>query len=118
MFLDEGAPLARLLYRAVASGDAPPYAQQLLSTLSQELAPPSGGSELPGTESPRVETLSERELDVLHRIAAGESNAEIARQLYLSLSTVKWHTSNIYGKLGVSSRSQAVARARSLGLLD
>jgi LuxR family maltose regulon positive regulatory protein len=117
-FLDEGEPLARLLYQAIASGNAPEYASRLLNTLVGELASLAETSQLPTGDLPLVEALSERELDVLRLVASGESNAEIARHLYLSLSTVKWHTSNIYGKLGVSSRSQAVVRARSLGLLE
>lgn len=64
-----------------------------------------------------VETLSERELEVLYLVAEGMSNAEIAYRLSLSVGTVKVHTRNIYGKLGVSSRSQATAQARKLNLL-
>ena len=64
-----------------------------------------------------IEPLSERELEVLRLIAAGLSNREIAERLFLALSTVKVHTRNIYGKLGVHSRTQAVTRARELGLL-
>jgi LuxR family maltose regulon positive regulatory protein len=56
-------------------------------------------------------------LEVLSLLAEGYTNAEIGGHLHLALSTVKWHTSNIYGKLGVKNRAQAVARARSLGLL-
>jgi len=62
--------------------------------------------------------LSEREVEVLEYIAAGLTNREIAERLYLSLNTVKVHTRNLYGKLGVNSRTQAVARARELGILD
>ena len=54
---------------------------------------------------------------MLQLIAEGLSNSEIASRLFISLSTVKGHTSNIFGKLGVKNRTQAVARARSLGLL-
>ncbi len=61
--------------------------------------------------------MSERELELLRLIAAGLSNHAIAERLFISVPTVKWHTTNIYGKLGVQSRTQAVARARSLGLL-
>jgi LuxR family maltose regulon positive regulatory protein len=60
--------------------------------------------------------LSERELEVLRLIADGFSNAEIAQRLVIALGTVKRHINNIYGKLGVQSRTQAVARARELGL--
>jgi DNA-binding CsgD family transcriptional regulator len=64
-----------------------------------------------------VEPLSERELEILELVAEGLTNREIASRLYLALNTVKAHTRNIYGKLGVHSRTQAVARARTLGLL-
>jgi WD40 repeat protein len=71
----------------------------------------------PGAASP-VEPLSSRELDVLKLLAAGRSNAQMARDLIVELSTVKSHLIHIYGKLGVHSRTQAMARARDLGLLD
>jgi LuxR family maltose regulon positive regulatory protein len=66
---------------------------------------------------PLVDLLSERELEVLCLLAAGLSNQEIAQQLLLSVGTVKVRTHSIYGKLGVDSRTKAVARARELGLL-
>ena len=61
--------------------------------------------------------MSERELEVLELFAEGLTNREIASRLYLALNTVKAHSRNIYGKLGVHSRSRAVAKARALGLL-
>jgi predicted ATPase/DNA-binding CsgD family transcriptional regulator len=64
-----------------------------------------------------LEPLSERELEVLHLIAQGLSNRDIARRLVLSMGTVKVHTRNIYGKLGVGSRTQALAQATKLKLL-
>jgi LuxR family maltose regulon positive regulatory protein len=64
-----------------------------------------------------VEQLTPRESDVLRLLYAGKSNQEIAAALYLSLSAIKKHTGNIYGKLGVSSRAQAIARARELKLV-
>jgi LuxR family maltose regulon positive regulatory protein len=64
-----------------------------------------------------VEPLTERELDVLRALAAGQSNRAIAQQLYLSIATVKVHLKHIYRKLGVSSRTEALARARDLNLL-
>lgn len=64
-----------------------------------------------------VEELSPRELEVLALISQGLSNQAISQKLYLTLGTVKWHTSNIYGKLGVRNRTQAAALARELGLL-
>jgi LuxR family maltose regulon positive regulatory protein len=64
-----------------------------------------------------IEPLSDRELELLHLIAAGMSNSQIAEQLVVTVGTVKWHLNNIYGKLDVRSRTQAAARARELGLL-
>jgi LuxR family transcriptional regulator, maltose regulon positive regulatory protein len=64
-----------------------------------------------------VEPLSERELEILRRVAAGYSNQEIANDLVVAVTTVKKHISNIFGKLSVGNRTQAVAKARELGLL-
>jgi LuxR family maltose regulon positive regulatory protein len=64
-----------------------------------------------------VEPLSEREIEVLQLIAEGYTNKEIGQMLYLALGTIKVHAHNIYGKLGVSGRTQAVAKARELGIL-
>ena len=69
-------------------------------------------------EQPLVEPLSERELEVLHLVARGDSNQEIAEMLVIALDTVKRHVTHIFEKLGVNNRVQAVARARSLGLLS
>jgi LuxR family maltose regulon positive regulatory protein len=64
-----------------------------------------------------VEPLSDREAEVLQLIAQGLTNREIASRLYLSLNTIKAHTRNIYGKLDVHSRTQAILRASTLGIL-
>jgi LuxR family maltose regulon positive regulatory protein len=64
-----------------------------------------------------VEPLSERELEVLRHIAAGQSNKKVMEELFLSLSTVKTHIRNIYSKLNVHSRTEAVIKARELNLL-
>jgi LuxR family maltose regulon positive regulatory protein len=64
-----------------------------------------------------IEPLSAREMEVLHLIATGLSNREIADRLVIATGTVKRHSNNIFGKLGVRSRTQAVARGRDLGLL-
>ncbi len=78
----------------------------------------SGCEEHPQRSQPLVDPLSERELEVLHLIAAGASNEEIAEQLVIAIGTVKRHVSNILGKLTVSNRTQAVARAQAIGLLS
>ena len=67
--------------------------------------------------SPLIEPLTERELEVLRLLVMGLSNAEIARELIITVGTVKRHVNSIYGKLGVQSRTQAVARAQMLQLL-
>ena len=64
-----------------------------------------------------VESLNERELSILRLMAAGLSNREIADELYLSVNTIKWYSSQIYGKLGVRRRTEAVDRAHELGIL-
>jgi LuxR family maltose regulon positive regulatory protein len=110
-FVDEGAPMQQLL--AQISGAAQPYSQRLLAAF-----PPAafGAVTSAGSET-LIEPLSERELEVLRLIASGATNQQIADRLVIALGTVKAHCSNIYGKLGVSSRTQATARARDLGLV-
>lgn len=105
-FLAEGAPLQALLQR-LDERDAHPYATDLLAHFARR----TGRS--PGL----VEKLTAREQEVLRLIATGLSNPEIAAELVIALTTVKTHTKNLYGKLQVSNRVAAVARARELGLL-
>jgi LuxR family maltose regulon positive regulatory protein len=107
VFLDEGAPVVDLLRRAVAQDRHARYALHVLKAVGETAA----------VSQPLLEPLSERELEVLRRVAAGYSNQEIAQDLVVALSTVKKHISNMYGKLEADSRTQAVARARDLGLL-
>lgn len=73
-----------------------------------------GPEEMP---EPLTEPLSERELEVLTLLASGRSNAQISRDLFIAVGTVKTHTNNIYRKLGVRNRAEALARSRSLQLL-
>ena len=70
-----------------------------------------------GIPQPLVESLSERELEVLRLMATGLKYQEIAEELVVSVNTVRHHTRNIYGKLNVNSRAQAIARAQDLGIL-
>lgn len=66
---------------------------------------------------PLIEPLTARELDILRLMARGRSSAEIAAELVVSLTTVKWHVGNVLGRLGVSSRTRALVRAQRLGLV-
>lgn len=112
MFVDEGEPMARLLYEAAARGIASEYAGRLLAVF-----PDPASARSPRREVELVEPLSPREVEVLALISEGHSNRKIAAELHLSLNTVKVHCSHIYGKLGVNSRTQAVAKARMVGIL-
>jgi LuxR family transcriptional regulator, maltose regulon positive regulatory protein len=82
-----------------------------------ELSPAPDKAGHRSAKQPLVEPLSEREIEVLQLIAEGYANAEIARKLYITTGTVKRHINNLYGKLGVGSRTQAVAKGRALGLI-
>ncbi len=117
IFVDEGAPMGRLLEQAAARGIAPSYAHRLLAAL--DATEPGEAGEGPPVPHPQrlVEPLSRRELEVLRLLATELSGPEIAQNLVISVTTVRSHTRSIYGKLGVHSRYEAVARARELGLL-
>jgi LuxR family maltose regulon positive regulatory protein len=117
-FVDEGPAMAHLLYEALGRGMAPEYVSRLLAAFPVAEAEPTGPPLSQSQVSDLVEPLSEREIEVLQLIAEGLTNQKIAVRLFLSLNTVKGHTRNIYGKLGVHSRTQAVARARALGILS
>ncbi len=111
VFVDEGLLMAQLLSEAAAHGMMPDYTGKLLAAFEAEKQPTSSSSQ------PLVEPLSQRELEVLHLIAQGLSNREICERLFLALDTVKGHNRRIYGKLQVKRRTEAVARARELGLV-
>lgn len=114
LFLEEGRRIMPLLQAIVTRRATPEavktYARRLLEVFDQDAAPPG---EAPGL----VEALTAREMEVLQLIAAGHTNRAIAQRLVITVRTVKKHASNIYGKLNVSNRTQAVARARELDLL-
>ncbi|MEM7535105.1 MAG: LuxR C-terminal-related transcriptional regulator, partial [Chloroflexota bacterium] len=119
LFLNEGPQMARLLSAVAPRGVMSDYIHKLLAVLASET--PHRTDETPLTTSPTpqplIEPLSQRELEILHLIAQGLSNREIGERLFLALSTVKTHNRNIFGKLAVQRRTEAVARARALGLL-
>jgi LuxR family transcriptional regulator, maltose regulon positive regulatory protein len=105
-FIDEGAPMARLLSEVAPQSD---YAAKLLAAFNPQV------QSVPAKVTPDM--LSQRELEVLNLIGRGLSNQEISQRLFLALDTVKGHNRRIYEKLGVQRRTEAVARARELGLL-
>jgi LuxR family maltose regulon positive regulatory protein len=126
VFLDEGAPMAALLDGLAAanrqSGAAacvpPAYLGRLLQALQQAGMPVGRhGRRAAGVVPGLLEPLSARELEVLRLLGAGRSNQAIAGELVITLDTVKRHVSHILDKLGTANRTQAVARARELGLL-
>jgi LuxR family maltose regulon positive regulatory protein len=128
VFVDEGAPMAALLGKlattpakaqAVAAAPVPQaHLGRLLAALERDglavLPPPRpGGAMVAGLAAP----LTTRELEVLALLADGHPNQAIAEELVISLDTVKRHVTHVLGKLGVANRTQAIARARALGLL-
>ena len=120
VFLDEGRPIQLLLAQWMAhasAGRLRDYGVHLLSQFDAELhtVPMAQGKTTPAGDV--VEPLSQRELEVLHLMALGRTNQEIARQLVVAPGTVKAHTASIYRRLGVANRTQAVVRARELGIL-
>lgn len=113
LFVDEGEPMQALLSELARQGFMPDYTQKLLDAFDTTLA-----STQVSANQALIEPLSDREIEILQLVADGLSNREISDRLYLALSTVKGHNRNIYGKLGVSRRTEAVALARELGLLQ
>ena len=125
VFADEGPPMAALVGRLIARPTAQPATAGMptgfLARVQRASAPVqtangSGRPVVPAV-SGLVEQLTSRELEVLDMLAAGRSNQAIAAQLVVSLDTVKKHVSHVLGKLGAANRTEAVARARHLGLI-
>ncbi len=118
IFVDEGEPMATLLAQAISQDISPDYAGELLAAFPEEMRQAVDFEvEMSAITQPLVEPLSDREIEVLRLMADGLKYKEIAEKLVISLNTIRHHTRNIYGKLGVSSRAQAVARARDLNFL-
>jgi LuxR family maltose regulon positive regulatory protein len=111
VYIDEGPPMIKLLREAARRGIQKPYCTRLLSAYQPE------ERVLEGVQAELAEPLSERELEVLRLLAEGCTNREIGERLFISLSTVKGHISSISGKLLARNRTEAVARARQLGIL-
>ncbi len=111
IFADEGAPMASLLRAAVKQRTAPGYLRRLLAAMNntENTAPANHGL---------IEPLSERELNVLQLLARDLDGPNIARELMVSLNTVRTHTRHIYAKLGVNNRRAAVRQAEELDLLS
>jgi LuxR family maltose regulon positive regulatory protein len=119
LFVDQGPPMAQLLAQAAARGIATDYTARLLTALAADAPQPAGGALRPASTHPQalIDPLTERELEVLRLIAQGLSNPEIGERLFLALDTVKGHNRRIFDKLQVQRRTEAVARARELGLI-
>jgi LuxR family transcriptional regulator, maltose regulon positive regulatory protein len=112
IFFDEGRPMAQLLSKAAAYWIRTDYIGKLLAAYEAESLLGEDQS-----SQPLIEPLSQRELEVLRLIVQGLSNQQISERLFLALDTVKGHNRKIFGKLQVQRRTEAVARARELGLL-
>lgn len=110
LFLQEGPQIRKTLQFAASRAIHPTYIEKILATYESSTSAPH---EIEGLH----EALTERELEVLHLVAAGLSNRQIAERLVVSLGTAKSHIHHIFGKLDVSSRTEAAARARDLGLI-
>ena len=116
MFLDEGSSMLQLLREASAGEIMPDYTGKLLAAFEAEKRKSEDKPDLPPAE-PLIDPLSQRELKILQLIAQGLSNREIGERLFLALDTIKGHNRKIFDKLQVQSRTEAIARARELGLL-
>lgn len=116
VFIDEGKEISGLLNLAINHQVNPDFSRKLLSIIIKEQSSSKPSSHQ--TSDHLIEPLSEREIEVLTFIAEGLSNSEIANRLFISLSTVKGHSTNIFGKLGVKNRTQAISIGRSIGILS
>jgi len=117
-YVDMGPDMARLLYQLAESGLEPVYLARVLAAFDEsEMDDPLKSKESVSTTL-MVEPLTQRELEILKLLNAGQSNQEIAQALVISPLTVKRHASNIYTKLGVSGRLKAVTKAKAFGILS
>lgn len=114
IFVDEGAPLAELLSKMQHNSARQ---QAYIHTLLASFGHATASQPVSFNQDALIEPLSQRELEVLQLIAQGCSNREIGKRLFLALDTVKGHNRRIFEKLQVQRRTEAIARARELGLL-
>lgn len=118
LFVDEGQPMAELLLFAVSQNIAPEYASKLLAAFPKDIhGTVQSREDLTVNKQSFVEPLSEREIEVLHLMAEGYKYQQIAERLVISINTVRHHNRNIFGKLNVNSRMEAIDRAREMHLL-
>jgi LuxR family maltose regulon positive regulatory protein len=117
VFLDEGPRLQLLLSRWVRRAGAGPGRELAGRLLAQPGAGRVGTQTRPDPNGELIDPLSERELEVLHVMALGKTNQQIADRLVVARGTVKAHSASIFRKLAVTNRTQAVVRARQLGIL-
>ena len=119
VFADEGAPMAALLGRLVAAQRTAQAAAGVPLGYLARLQRAFGAGQPAPEPSPSgiVDPLTSRELEVLRMLAMGRSNQAIARELVVTLDTVKKHVGHVLGKLGAANRTEAVARARDLSLI-
>jgi LuxR family maltose regulon positive regulatory protein len=106
VFVDEGKPMVAMLQRVSPFA----YVKKILAAF-----PSTDGK---GKSAELIEALSERELEVLRLLARGLKYAEIAEQLFVTVSTVRFQIKSIYGKMNVDKQSKAIERARELALID
>jgi LuxR family maltose regulon positive regulatory protein len=108
--------MAALLREAAKHGIAPSYVGQLQAAFGEAAALPKAACKRPALQ-PLTDPLTKRELQVVGLLGTELSGPEIARELGVSLTTIRTHTQHIYGKLGVDNRRAAVRRAEELGYL-
>ena len=116
LFLHAGPAVTALLRTVASRPHATPHARRVLAAVDLTTSPPLASSARQAARSGHVEELSSRELDVLRMLRSDLSGPEIARQLHVSMNTLRTHTKSIYTKLGATSRREAIRRATEHGL--
>jgi LuxR family maltose regulon positive regulatory protein len=118
-FMEAGEKLIPLLREAVQRGIMPDYARRILDVMTGKAGTTGAGAVLSESQGmgSLVESLSEREIEVLRLVTSGLSNREIATQLFISPGTAKSHIHNLCGKLGVRNRTEAAMKGKELGLV-